>query len=74
LKRFSSYDLRHQYALEALRGGMDVFSLQRSMGHSTLSMTEKYLALADDDIQAAHDKASPVAAMFPAKKNRLGKL
>lgn len=74
LKRFSAYDLRHQYALEALRGGMDVFSLQRSMGHSTLSMTEKYLALADDDVQAAHEKASPVAAMFPGKKRRLGKL
>ena len=74
LKRFSAYDLRHKYALEALRNGMDVFSLQRSMGHSTLTMTEQYLALADDDGAAAHAKASPVAAMMPPPRRRAGKV
>lgn len=74
LKRFSAYDLRHQFALESLRNGMDVFSLQKAMGHSTLSMTERYLALSDDDIQRAHAKASPVTAMFPAPRKRAGKL
>lgn len=74
LKRFSAYDLRHQFALEALRNGMDVFSLQKAMGHSTLSMTERYLALSDDDIQRAHQKASPVSAMYPATRKRIGKL
>lgn len=74
LKRFSAYDLRHQFALESLRNGMDVFSLQKAMGHSTLSMTERYLALSDDDIQRAHQKASPVSAMYPAARKRIGKL
>ena len=72
LKRFSAYDLRHQYALEALRGGMDVFSLQRTMGHTTLTVTQGYIALSDSDLAAAHEKASPVAAMLPSPRKRDG--
>lgn len=74
LKRFSAYDLRHQYALEALRGGMDVFSLQRTMGHSTLSVTQGYISLSDSDLAASHAKASPVAAMMPSPRKRAGKI
>ncbi len=64
LKRFSSYDLRHVYAVQYLRSGGNAFLLQRSMGHSTMAMTMQYLALSDDDIRQAHRTASPVAALF----------
>lgn len=54
------HDFRRAFALNCLRAGMDVFSLQRLMGHAGLSVLQRYLAQTDDDIRAAHAKASPV--------------
>ncbi len=68
LKRFSAYDLRHQHAIEYLRNGGNLATLQKEMGHTTISMTQKYLALSEDDIQTAHAKASPVSNLLPRRK------
>jgi site-specific recombinase XerD len=43
-----------------LNNGADIFSLQRLMGHSDISILRRYLAQTTEDIRVAHEKGSPV--------------
>jgi site-specific recombinase XerD len=54
------HDFRRAFALVMLRNGVDVFALQRLMGHSDLQVLRRYLAQTDQDIQIAHMRGSPV--------------
>ena len=54
------HDFRRAFALNCLRGGMDVYSLQKLMGHSDLQVLRRYLAQTDNDVREAHAKAGPV--------------
>ncbi len=56
----SLHSFRRFFALEALRNGMDIFSLQLLMGHSDLQILRKYLKQTDADIKLAHEKSGPV--------------
>lgn len=59
-KRCSPHTLRHTSALFFLRRGGDALSLQRLLGHSTLAMTNRYVASTTvDDLEAAHRRATP---------------
>lgn len=40
---FRFHDLRHLYAVEALRGGMSIYRVSQHLGHTSVKTTEIYL-------------------------------
>lgn len=54
------HDFRRAFAINFLRNGGDVYSLQRLMGHADLQVLRRYLAQTNEDLRIAHQKFSPV--------------
>lgn len=54
------HDIRRAFALNCLRSGMDIYSLQKLIWHADLQVLRRDLAQTDADISEAHRKASPV--------------
>lgn len=57
--RCSPHTLRHTCAVQFLRNGADVFSLQKLLGHRDLLMTRRYAELSQTDVQQKHRLYSP---------------
>lgn len=60
LPKPTPHSFRRAFALNSLRSGTDVFSLERFMGPSDLTVLPRYLAQTDDDLRQAHYLSSPV--------------
>lgn len=59
--RCSPHTCRHYFAQCQLKNGIDVYSLSRIMGHSNISITQRYLnSLRDNDIVEKSVKTSPL--------------
>lgn len=56
----SLHSFRRAFALNMLRSGVDLETLRRLMGHTSLHVLMRYLALVDEDLKRAHAIASPV--------------
>ena len=55
------HSFRRAFALLSLRtGNIDLDFLRRMMGHSDLSIIDRYLAQTTDDLKRVHDRSSPV--------------
>lgn len=48
------HTFRRTMALWSLRNGMNIYALQRLMGHSDLTVLMRYLALVESDLEDAH--------------------
>lgn len=60
----SLHDFRRAFAINMLRKKVDIYSLQKLMGHADLSVLRRYLDLVEDDLENAHDQGSPVESLL----------
>ena len=53
---FRFHDLRHTFASQLVRCGVDLYVVQKLLGHSTPKMTQSYAHLREDQLKEAIDK------------------
>lgn len=56
----SPHMFRRAFALLSLRSGVDVYSLQRLMGHADLQTLRRCLKQSEADLREAHRRTGPV--------------
>lgn len=60
IPRPGMHDFRRAFAVNYLRNGGDVATLQRLLGHTDLRVINRYLKLLNEDLQHAHEQYGPV--------------
>ncbi len=57
IKDFRTHDLRHTFAALCVSSGADLYAVQRLLGHSDISMTQRYAHLSSHDLRSASQNA-----------------
>jgi site-specific recombinase XerD len=66
-QRLGPHKIRHTVATMMLRNGANLETVRRTLGHTQISTTERYLHLTDRDIAEAHKQFSPVTKLLARK-------
>lgn len=57
--KVTAHVLRHSFAVQSIKNGMDTRRLQKLMGHSKIETTERYLQFANTDLREAARRYGP---------------
>jgi len=65
-ENYSPHALRNNFAKRCLMNGIDIYTLSRILGHSSVSVTENaYLDLTDRDLRHRYQNFSPMENLRP---------
>lgn len=59
----SFHKFRHTYATQCLESGADLEFIRKTLGHSDISTTQKYLHVSSTKLREQHDKFSPILSL-----------
>lgn len=60
---------RHTFVRRALKCGIDVFSLQRQLQHSDLTVCKNYIEIFAEDLRESNDKWNPLDNILNSQEN-----
>lgn len=63
-KKCTPYVLRHTFATQMVKRGVDIFTLQRLMGHNNITTTRQYVFLDNTDIISRHRESNILKSFF----------
>ncbi|PKN27931.1 MAG: hypothetical protein CVU65_00820 [Deltaproteobacteria bacterium HGW-Deltaproteobacteria-22] len=74
LRRVTCHALRHSFGSNLVQAGVDLYTVCRLMGHSSVAMTQRYAHLSEDGLRSSArklDTLSRTKRKNPPDKNRL---